>query len=78
MNNCIKTGARIWLIEYNETFAADLFAVGGCVVANMNPHSRQFGRGERITHHVAVGGHFFHEAKGVVVVPADCIFEVAE
>lgn len=78
MNNCIKTGARVWLIEYNETFAADLFAVGDCVVVNMNPHSLQFGRSEKTTHHLAVAGQFFHKDKGVIVLPSDRIFEVAE
>lgn len=71
--NCIRTGARVYLSEYNQTVPADIFQVGGCLVFHCNmslfdtPDSNYSREGA--THQVYIGDGYWNKAKGVIVVP---------
>lgn len=79
--NCIKTGARVYLADYDSMVAADIFDTGESVTINFNPQSWQYNSGpEGSTHSVFLpisAPHFFHKEKGVIVAPKFCVQEAA-
>lgn len=80
MNNCIKTGARVRITNYNITVPADLFEVGDCVVVNMNPGVFEYGHELSLeaTHEVMCVKGFLHKDKGVCVIPKELIRETTK
>lgn len=74
MSICIKTGARVQFKEYPHlVVAADLHKVEGnrnIIVVNFNPSSANYWEPKDATHVVTIGSGYYHEAKGIVVIPA--------
>lgn len=66
--SCIKTGARVLLVEYQQVFAADLYAVGDCIIARLNPEPMTI-KECTPTHSIEVGDGFLRQDLGILVVP---------
>lgn len=74
--SCIKTGARVYLVEYDQTLAADIHAVNDCLVFRFNMSAfdtKDSGWGsEDATHAVTVGSSensYWNKGEGTLVVP---------
>lgn len=77
VGKCIKTGARVKVIEYGRVVPADLFQVGDTIVINLAGTDFEecgwFDGTEGMpaaTHEVAISNGFFHKHKNVIVVKA--------
>lgn len=80
---CIKTGARVYLQEYNQTLPADIHAVGGCAVIRMNMALFDSGDShwgsEGATHSVTIGpgeNSYWNKREGTLVVPRAYLTEL--
>lgn len=82
---CIKTGARVFLMEYNQTLAADIFAVNDCLVFRFNmstfdTESSHWGS-DGATHVVNIGtndNQYWNKGEGTLVVPRSYCIVLAE
>lgn len=82
IGNCIKTGAVVTFIEYGQTFAADLFKVGGSIVIRIAPDSfgseAAFKHQRPATHEVFVGSTGLLDKRGgIAVVPAESLIDLS-
>lgn len=72
MNNCIKTGARVYIEDYNLYVPADLFLIGESVVVNIPPGAMENfvdKAPEDVTHWVPQGSKYYlHKDKGILVI----------
>ena len=71
--NCVKTGARVLVLEYGRVQTADLFLVGDCIVINFGASIHE-GRwpeeGAEPPYQAIIGLEgFYHDTKNVLVVP---------
>lgn len=80
IGNCIKTGAVVKFIEYNQTFVADLFQVDGAIVIHLPADAFNqelaFNHPRPVTHEVHVGKGLLDKRAGYAVVSADSIWQV--
>jgi hypothetical protein len=72
--SCIYTGARILVVEYGFIAPADLYAVGGSIIARWNVLGQQWvdteEQMEQATHKIFCNPScWFREDLGVIVVP---------
>lgn len=71
--DCVKTGARVLVLEYGRVQTADLFLVGDCIVINFgaNIHEGRWPEEGVETPYQAIIGldGFWHDTKNVLVVP---------
>lgn len=78
--SCIKTGAKVYLTEYNQTLPADIFRVGGCLIIQLTMalfNTRESNwSSEGATHHVVIGDGYWSKNRGVIVVPNEQVTEV--
>lgn len=81
--SCIKTGARVYLQEYNQTLPADIHVVAGCAVIRFNmgafdsEHSQWSSEGA--THTVTIGtgeNNYWNKREGTLVVPRSYLTEL--
>ena len=76
MNDCLKTGARVYLPDYNINAPADLFAVGATRVVRFNGDPKKVGTyGEEApgtTHrlHLNRSTNYWRPDLGIAVVDA--------
>jgi hypothetical protein len=73
MDNCIKTGAYVYLIDYNLYAPADIFAVGGKRVVQFNGNVEETGLFEpqrTITHilYLNESENYWDKTRGIAVV----------
>ena len=71
--DCVKTGARVLVLEYGKVQTADLFLVGDCMVINFGASIHE-GRwpeeGVEPSYQAIIGLEgFYHDTKNVLVVP---------
>ena len=71
--DCVKTGARVLVLEYGKVQTADLFLVGDCIVINFgaNIHEGRWPEeGVEPPYQAIIGLEgFWHDTKNVLVVP---------
>jgi len=82
IGNCIKTGAVVKFIEYNQTFVADLFKVADAVVIRFEKQAFDmpfaFACARPVTHEVYIGSSgLLDKRDGYAVVPCHRVKEVA-
>lgn len=68
---CLKTGAVVFLPEYNTKVVCDLYKVGNAIVINFDPNCMYTSTSHRPTHEVYIGSDYMSKGKGVIVVHAD-------
>ena len=76
--DCVKTGARVLVLEYGRVQTADLFLVGDCILINFGDSIHE-GRWPTVDdgnvevpedYQVIIGlDGFWHDTKNVLVVP---------
>ena len=71
--NCVKTGARVLVLEYGKVQTADVFLAGDCIVINFGASIHE-GRwpeeGVEPPYQAIIGLEgFYHDTKNVLVVP---------
>lgn len=81
IGSCIKTGACVHFIEYDQYIVADLFTVGDAVVIHFTPDAfngaHSFQPSRPVTHNVYVGSDYLDKRAGYAVVKAANCKEVA-
>lgn len=80
IGRCVKTGAQVLLQDYGRVVAADVFEAGDQLVVNFAAGDlyRVSCAPDEITptHELYVGiSGFYHQGKGVIVVPRDQFFD---
>lgn len=68
--SCIKTGAGVYLPEYNTTVVCDIFATGDCVIINFDPKHFHSTSNRKVTHEAVIAGGYFNPSKGLIVIPS--------
>lgn len=72
MTTCIKTGAVVHFPEWNMTHAADLYAVGNCILIKMNYADFYASTNREVTHHAVVWNTgYIDKDKRIAFIPAD-------
>ena len=71
--DCVKTGARVLVLEYGKVQTADLFLVGDCMVINFGASIHEGSwpeEGVEPPYQAIIGLEgFYHDTKNVLVVP---------
>ena len=71
--DCVKTGARVLVLEYGKVQTADVFLAGDCIVINFGAsiHEGRWPEPGVVPQYLAMIGldGFYHERKNVLVVP---------
>ena len=71
--DCVKTGARVLVLEYGKVQTADLFLVGDCMVINFGAsiHEGRWPEPGVVPQYQTMIGldGFYQEGKNVLVVP---------
>lgn len=83
---CVKTGARVYLVQYNQTLPADLHRVDGCIIVHMNmalfDTKDSNWSVDGATHIATLGVHdgccYFNKGAGILVVPAGYVEELPQ
>lgn len=82
IGNCIKTGAVVTFVEYDQTFACDLFQVADAIVIRFRPgafdEADAFHFSRPVTHKVYVGNDLLDKRGGYAVVRNSSLQEVRE
>lgn len=71
--NCVKTGARVLVLDYGKVQTADIFLVGDCLVLNFAAPVQEGEwpqEGQEHDYQVVLGLYgYYHDTKTTVVVP---------
>lgn len=70
--NCVKTGARVHVLEYGRVQTADIFLLGDTLILNFGAsiHEGSWPGAVPAEYEVCIGLEgFYHEKKGLMVVP---------
>ena len=81
--SCIKTGARVYLVEYDQTVPADIHQVGDCFVIDMNMSlfntgDAMWGKHHSTTHILRIGNGYWDKRGGVAVVPSRSLRSISD
>lgn len=74
---CIKTGARVYLDNYNCVVAADIFRIGNSNLVHYNVNSADYSTEalEKASHTLRLpnGDYYLNREKGIIAVPSACL-----
>lgn len=76
---CVKTGARVYSIDYNAWAVADAYTVGDCFIFRLNPGGFHITLepGIEITHSVKIpSDSFWRDDLGILVLPSKYVKSV--
>lgn len=70
MSTCIKTGADVYLPEYNSVVHCDVHSFNDVVILNFYPEAMTYVADGTYDYRAIVGSGWVHDKKGVIVINA--------